>query len=155
MKSKVFSFINIVGLATGLTCFILIAIYVFDELNYDRYAANAKQIYRVTLSVAGNGTIDVYPNVDNAVGEGMKSAFPEIKSYTRLFIANDFIRKDDIQFKEKRLAYADAKFFRMFSIPLLDGNEKTALVEPNTVVISRSEERRVGKECRSRWSPYH
>src|SRR6478609_9041325 len=79
MKSKAFSFINIIGLSIGLTCFILIAIFVHDELNYDRYVADAKDIYRVNLNVTGNGDIAVYPNVDFAVGEGMKNAFPEIK----------------------------------------------------------------------------
>ena len=57
----------------------LIAIFVFDELSYDRYPADAKNIYRVNVSVTGNGDVAVYPNVDYAVGEGMKNAFPEIK----------------------------------------------------------------------------
>ena len=72
-KNKVFSFINIFGLAIGLTCFMLIAIFVYSELSYDKYPAEAKNIYRVTLSVTGNGDVAVYPNVDVAVGGGIKT----------------------------------------------------------------------------------
>src|ERR1044072_2738307 len=88
-KNKVFSFINIIGLSVGLTCFVLIAVFVYDELNYDTYAKDAKNIYRVNLNVTGNGDVAVYPNVDYAVGAGMKSAFPEIKDFTRLSPAID------------------------------------------------------------------
>src|SRR5664279_3069130 len=83
-KNKVFSFINIFGLAVGLTCFMLIASFVYNELSYDRYAAGAKNIYRVKLSSIGNGDVAVYPNVDVAVGPGIKAAFPEVRSFTRL-----------------------------------------------------------------------
>jgi putative ABC transport system permease protein len=138
MKNKTFSFINVVGLAIGLTCFILIAIFVFDELSYDKYPADADNIYRVNLSVTGNGDVAVYPNVDYAVGEGMKSAFPEIKSFTRITTAGDFVKYNDKQFKEDKLAFADSNFLQMFSIPLIDGSNKDALVQPNSVVISKA-----------------
>src|SRR6478752_7424441 len=138
MKSKAFSFINVIGLAIGLTCFILIAIFVHDELNYDRYVADAKDIYRVNLNVTGNGDIAVYPNVDFAVGEGMKNAFPEIKDFTRMSAATDFVQYNNKQFKEDRLAFADANFLQMFSIPLMEGSDKNALVQPNSVVISKT-----------------
>lgn len=138
MKSKTFSFINIIGLAIGLTCFVLIAIFVFNELSYDRYAANAKDMYRVNLSTIGNGDVAVYPMVDYAVGEGMKNAFPEIKDFTRLTPATDFVKYDDRQFKEDKLAFADSNFLQLFSIPLIEGNDKDALVQPNSVVISKT-----------------
>jgi len=138
MKNKTFSFINVVGLAIGLTCFILMAVFVFDELSYDKYPSDADNIYRVNLSVTGNGDVAVYPNVDYAVGEGMKNAFPEIKSFTRITPAGDFVKYNDKQFKEDKLAFADSNFLQMFSIPLIDGSNKDALVEPNSVVISKA-----------------
>jgi putative ABC transport system permease protein len=138
MKNKTFSFINVVGLAIGLTCFILMAVFVFDELSYDKYPADADNIYRVNLSVTGNGDVAVYPNVDYAVGEGMKSAFPEIKSFTRITPAGDFVKYNDKQFKEDELAFADSNFLQMFSIPLIDGSNKDALVQPNSIVISKA-----------------
>lgn len=138
MKSKTFSFINIIGLAIGLTCFVFIAIFVFNELSYDRYPTDAKDIYRVQLSVTGNGDVAVYPNVDYAVGEGMKNAFPEVKDYTRLATATDFVKYDDKQFKEDKLAFASPNFLQMFSIPLIEGSDKDALLQPSSVVISKA-----------------
>ncbi|PWT97424.1 MAG: cell division protein FtsX [Bacteroidetes bacterium] len=137
-KSKAFSVINILGLAIGLTCFALIAVYVYYELSYDKYPEEADNIYRVHIMVAGNGDVAEYPNVDVGVGEGMKNAFPQIKDFTRLAPARDFIKYDVTQFKEPRLAFADANFLKMFSIPLIEGNESNALQEPNCIVISKS-----------------
>src|SRR4029077_8122857 len=94
-RGKAFSLINIIGLAIGLTCFMLIAVFVYDELSYDRYPSAAKNIYRVNLSVTGNGNVAVYPNVDVAVGEGMKNAFPEINDLTRVSPVIDFVKYED------------------------------------------------------------
>ncbi|MGN6543248.1 MAG: ABC transporter permease, partial [Ginsengibacter sp.] len=137
-KNKAFSFINIFGLAIGLTGFMLIAVFVLNELSYDKYPVRAKNMYRVILSVTGNGDIAAYPMVDVAVGEGMKRAFPEIEAATRVSGAQDFVKYDDKQFKEKQLAYADSNFLQLFSIPLTEGDINTALVQPNSIVISKA-----------------
>jgi len=137
-KNKAFSFINIFGLAIGLTSFMFIAVFVLNELSYDKYPARAKNIYRVILSVTGNGDIAAYPMVDVAVGEGMKKAFPGIEATTRLAAAQDFVKYDDKQFKEKKLAFADSNFLQLFSIPLLEGDINTALAQPNSIVISKA-----------------
>jgi putative ABC transport system permease protein len=134
--NKAFAAINIVGLSIGLACFMLIAVFVYDELNYDTYAANAQHIYRVNLSVTGNGDVAVYPNVDAAVGEGIKNAFPEVKSSARLLSVSDFVKYEDNQFKEEHLAFADANFLPLFSIPFLEGNPANALEQPNSIVIT-------------------
>jgi putative ABC transport system permease protein len=137
-KNKVFSAINISGFAIGLTCFVLIAVFVINELSYDRNPAEAENIYRVNLSVVGNGDVAVYPMADVAVGEGMKNAFPEVKAFTRISLAADFVKYGDKQFKEEHLAFADSNFLQVFSIPLVEGNAMNALVEPGSIVISRS-----------------
>ncbi|HEV8505560.1 MAG TPA: ABC transporter permease [Chitinophagaceae bacterium] len=137
-RNKVFSIINIAGFAIGLTCFVLIAVFVINELSYDRNPAEAVNIYRVNLSVTGNGEIVVYPLADVAVGEGIKNAFPEVKTFTRISPASDFVKYEDKQFKEEHLAFADSNFLQVFSIPLIEGNSTNALVEPSSVVISRS-----------------
>ena len=137
-KNKAFSFTNVFGLAIGLTSFMLIAVFVLNELSYDKYPARAKNMYRVILSVTGNGDIAAYPMVDVAVGEGMKRAFPEIEATTRVSGAQDFVKYDDKQFKEKQLAYADSNFLQLFSIPLTEGDINTALVQPNSIVISKA-----------------
>lgn len=142
MKNKGFSLINITGLAIGLTCSMLMAVFVADELSYDRYPTDSGNIYRVILSVTGNGDEAAYPNVDNAIGPGMKDAVPEVEDYTRLVNASDFVRHEDVLFKENKLAFVDANFLRFFSIPLLEGNMKDALAEPNAIVLSRNMARR-------------
>lgn len=137
-KNKAFSLINIFGLAIGLTCFMLMAVFVLNELSYDKYPAQARNMYRVILSVTGNGDVAAYPMVDVAVGEGMKDAFPEIKATTRLAPRTDFIKYNDKQFKEEKIAFADSNFLQMFSIPLIEGDIQTALVQPNSIVISKA-----------------
>ena len=137
-KNKAFTFINIFGLAIGLTCFMLIAVFVYNELSYDRYLAEAKNIYRINLSATGNGDVAVYPNVDMGVGEGMKASFPEVKALTRISPASDFVQYNDKQFKEDHLAFADSNFLQLFSIPVIDGNKTDALVQPNSVVITKA-----------------
>jgi putative ABC transport system permease protein len=67
-KNKVFSLLNILGLAMGLSCFLLITLYVTDELSYDSYPAHSKDIYRVEIHFVTNDGMEIYPNVDVAVG---------------------------------------------------------------------------------------
>jgi len=139
VKNKIFSFINIFGLAMGLACCLLIAMYVYDELSYDKYPEKAGQIYRVQINVTGNGGIEIYPNVDIGVGGGMKYALPEVQSYTRLLNARKtFVKYADKQFKEEKLAYVDSNFLQLFSIPFLEGDARSALKEPNSIVITKA-----------------
>ena len=138
-KNKTFSFINVFGLALGLACCLLIASFVYNELSYDKYPEKADQIYRVQLNVTGNGTIETYTNVDIAVGAGMKNAYPEIQDYTRLFtLRESFVKYNNKEFKEANIAVVDSNFLQVFSIPYLAGDAKTALNEPNSMVISKT-----------------
>lgn len=136
MRYKAFSFINVIGLAIGLTSFLLIASFVYDELSFDKHAGNYKNIYRVGLKLEQNGGIDDYPCVDVAVAAGMKSNFPEILESARLSITGDYVRYKDSNVKEDRMVYADSNFLKIFSIQLIEGNVYKALVEPNSIVIS-------------------
>ncbi|MDQ2721599.1 MAG: ABC transporter permease [Bacteroidota bacterium] len=139
IKRKTFSFINIFGLAISITCCMLICAYLYHQLNYDTYPKQAKQIYRVELHLTDNGTITVFPNVDVAVGEGIKNAFPEVLASTRLAqMPAIFVRYDDKQFKEEHIATADSNFLQLFSIPFIEGDAKTALVQPNSIVITKA-----------------
>jgi putative ABC transport system permease protein len=137
-RKRVFSFINIFGLAIGFACTMLIGAFIYDELNYDRYPELHANIYRVGLQIAQNDGLDDYPNVDVAVGAGIKNAFPEVLASTRLsgnFV--DYVRYQDVQFKETGVMLADSNFLSIFSIPLLEGNRDKALTEPNSIVISK------------------
>jgi putative ABC transport system permease protein len=137
VKNKVFSFINVFGLAVGLACCMFIASYLYSELTYDTYSANYKQLYRVGITTVGNGTSSDFPCVDVAVGPGMKSAYPEVLAETRLMQRGPiFVTYNNKQFKENKIVMADSNFLQLFSIPLLQGGNKHALVEPKSIVIN-------------------
>jgi putative ABC transport system permease protein len=139
IKNKIFSFINVFGLAVGLTCCMLIAAFLFDELSFDKYSAHANQIYRVGFKITQNGGVADYPNVDVAVGAGIKNTYPEVLASTRINSWKDiFIHYQEKQFKEEHIAFCDSNFLQLFSIPLIEGDDKTALVAPNSIVISKA-----------------
>jgi putative ABC transport system permease protein len=139
-KFKTFSFINIIGLATGLCCFLLIGIYVLDELSYDRFYKNSGRIYRINSDIRfGNNELHI-PQTSDMMGATLKKDYPEVEEYTRLFTnnGNKLIRKGNDFLNEVNVAHADSSFFNVFSVPLIAGDPKTALNEPNTVVVSES-----------------
>ncbi|RFZ84480.1 ABC transporter permease [Mucilaginibacter terrenus] len=137
-KNKVFSFINTFGLAVGLASCMLIAGYLYQELTYDTYSPNAKQLYRVNLTTLSNGGSDEYPMVDIAVGEGMKNAFGDVKDFTRMAgLPSMFVEYNNKQFKEGGLIMADANFAELFGLPLTEGDSKRALSEPNSIVLTK------------------
>src|SRR5450755_1453611 len=136
--NKTFSLLNIFGLAIGLSCCIIIAGYLRNELSYDKYPVLAKQIYRVICRVSTNGTTEDY-STDAGVGEGIKNIFPEVLTSTRLKKASDiFITYKNRQFKEQHIAIVDSNFLDVFSIPFISGDSKNALKEPNSIVITKS-----------------
>ena len=139
LKRKGSFFINIFGLSVGITCCIFICSYIFNELTFDAYARDAKNIYRVEIRNTSNNTVTEYPSVDAAVGGGLKNTFPEIEAYTRIIpFSNNFISYGNKAFKENSIAVVDSSFFGIFTIPFISGNAKTALTDPNTMVITKT-----------------
>lgn len=145
MKNKVFSFINILGLSTGLTCCMLITLYILNETSYDKYQKNADNIYQVDTEFKGLGNFKKVPNTPAALGEIMKSVFPEIQQTTRLvrlFAEDKTLLQYTPQnnavksFYETKGYLADSTFFRMFTYNFIEGNPATALSNPNSVVLS-------------------
>ena len=127
-KNRIFSLINVAGLSIGLTCCILIALFVHDELNFDNYCENASRIYRLGINVTGNGNTVVYPDPDEGVGPGIKNEIPEVENFTRILPETEiFLNHENKQFKEKKLAFADSNFLRFFSIPLEKGDRQTCI----------------------------
>ena len=142
-QNKIFSFINVFGLSVGLTCCMFIGAYLYQELNYDTYPAQAGQIYRVGIHSVENGGVTDFPMVDVAVAQGIKNNCPEVAAATRMEEDKPaFIKYDNRTFKEEKLVLADANFFEVFSIPLLEGDSKTALALPNSIVITKAFEKK-------------
>ena len=140
LKSKMYSFINITGLAIGLASFILIALYMLDELSYDRYNDKADRIYRINSDIRFGGGDLHLPVTSDMMGQLLKKDYPVIEQYTRIYASDGskLIKKNKDFINEDRVANVDSTFFDVFSLPALSGNTHTALNEPNTVVISES-----------------
>ena len=144
MKNKVFSFINVLGLSTGLVCCMLITLYILNETSYDRYQKNADNIYQVGTDFIGLGNFKKQPTTPAAMGEIMKSVFPQIQQTTRmvrLFAEDKTLLQYTPQngaiksFYETKGYVADSTFFRMFTYHFIEGNPATALSGPNSVVL--------------------
>ena len=139
LKRKGSFIINIFGLSVGITCCIFICSYIFNELTYDTYAREAKNIYRVEIRNTSNNTVTEYPSVDVGVGGGLKNAFPEIEAYTRMVpFSNNFISYGNKKFKENLIAIVDSNFFEIFTNPFISGTAKRALTDPNAIVITKT-----------------
>lgn len=140
IKNKAFSVINISGLAIGLSCFILIALYVVDELSYDRFYPNADNICRVNSDVLFGGTELHITQSSDMIGETLKKDYPQVVQYTRIFnnSGSKLLRKGNSFIEEDKVAHVDSTFFEVFHQQAIAGDLSTALDEPNTVVITSS-----------------
>lgn len=143
-KNKGFTFINIAGLAIGLACFILIAMYVVDELSYDRFYPNAERTYRVDGDIKFGGNQLKLCVSSDPMGPILKKDYPQVKEYTRVYASegSKLVRKGNDYLNEDKIVYADSTFFNVFPQKVLSGDTKTALFEPNTVVISETAARK-------------
>jgi len=138
VRHKVFSLINIAGLAIGIMSAILILLYVQDELTYDKFHKNADQIYRVGLQATSQGNEIVVALSGLPMGPVLARDYPEVISTTRLFtfVEQSIIRYKQSSFHEDRFFYADSGFFGVFKTGLLQGDPSSALARSNTVVLT-------------------
>src|SRR6187402_2675376 len=134
LRYKLFSGLNIFGLATGMACSILIFLWVLDELSFDKFNSNADRIFRLTAKVSDVNAAVVPP----ALAQAIKTQVPAIKNATRLAAAQEMITVGTKKFDEKKMFYADSSFLQMFNYPLLQGNVSTVLSSPNSVVITEA-----------------
>jgi hypothetical protein len=136
-KNKAFSIINILGLALGLCCRLLIFFWVQDERNMDKFHEHSKQLYSVYERQYYDNKIDAFHSTPGVLGEEMKKVLPEVM-YASGWAWNDL---STFQVGEKILKeegnHAGADFFKMFSYKLLQGKSETALNSPLSIAISR------------------
>ena len=146
LKNKVFSLINILGLAIGMAACLLILRYVVFESSYDSFHRQGNRLYRVALqsSIFGNAT-DVSVANHPGVGRTLQQDFPEVTNFTRLFPISIWIETLAVQipgggreetYIEENAYVADTSFLSLFSFPLLEGDPASALRERNTVVLT-------------------
>ncbi len=147
-RHKGYSFINIAGLTLGITCCLLIMLWVFDELSFDRFHKNAKNLYRIEQDYFYSGeTYHVYAT-PAPMGPGIKAEVPDIVEQTRYAgLGNVLVKYGEKAFFEDRARAVDPSFLRMLTFPFISGDPKTALNEPHSIVISeRTAEKYFGPE---------
>ena len=142
VKSRLFTALNLLGLALGLTVSLLLMLYVKDELSFDKYHTNGKDIYRVGVTATFDSKSEKWASAPNVVGPTMKNEVPEVVQQTRLLL-NDFgqtafINLGEKKFAEKKLYWVDGSIFELFDIKLIQGNPETALQDPNKIVLSQA-----------------
>lgn len=140
LKNKTFSFINIAGLAIGLSCFMLIGLYVIDELSFDRYNEKASRIYRIHSDIKFGGTELKLAVSSDPMGATLKKDYPQVEQYARIYASDGskFIKKGSEYINEPKVAYVDSTFFEVFTFPSIAGDTKTALDKPNSVILSET-----------------
>ncbi len=138
-KHKSFSFINITGVAVGLACFLLIALYVQDELSYDRYNTNADRIYRVQRTfLSSDGTASLrLAQAAPPFGPLIKQDFPEAEQVVRTIDNGGLVKYGEHSFNEEDMFFAEANLFKVFDFDLISGNPDQALVNPFSIMFSR------------------
>lgn len=138
-KNKVYSVLNILGLAFGIAACLFIVQYVDYEYSYDKFHSKHEDIYRVKYMVYRGGELDIdCAAAVPRVGPFMKETMPEVLEFARAFPMDGVFEKENIRFRENRVQIADPAFLKIFDYPMLHGDKETALVEPNTVVITES-----------------
>ncbi|MEO7522536.1 MAG: ABC transporter permease, partial [Ferruginibacter sp.] len=140
VKNRTFSLINISGLAIGLSCFLLIALYVLNELSYDRYNKKADRIYRINSDIRFGGAEQRLPVTSDMMGGLLKKDYPQVEQYVRIYNSSGpiLVKKGNGFINESNVAHADSTLFEVFTLPAIAGDTKTALNDPNTVVITES-----------------
>jgi putative ABC transport system permease protein len=144
-RQKMFSLINLLGLTAGIVSSLLIYLYVQHERSYDRFHANADNIYRVNQTfIWGEDNNQLFSSTGPGVAHAISAEIPEVKEVVRIHPPGNALvtyatwDKQVLSFDEDEILAVDSGFFKVFSFELLKGNPETALKEVNTMVITES-----------------
>ncbi|MEO5599711.1 MAG: ABC transporter permease [Cyclobacteriaceae bacterium] len=140
LKYKFFSAINILGMSIGIAACLLIVLYVNDELSYDRFHEEADRIYQVGLHGKIGGQDIMTSTTCPPMAEALVKEVPGVEQAIRIanFWGAPSVKNGDKIFTEEKIFFSDSNFFSFFDFKLLEGDPKTALQEPNTVVLTKS-----------------
>ncbi|MGB5990140.1 MAG: FtsX-like permease family protein [Marinifilaceae bacterium] len=150
LRNKLFSLINITGLALGLACCLLIVLFVRQELSYDNFQKNIDNIYRVGVDVKINEMELKIPSTQNPLGKVLVDEYPAVDNYTRLSKCGNekLLKVAEKIYIISNVYRAEASFFDIFTVDFLIGN-KDALKEVNSVVISKETAERCFKSVQN------
>lgn len=143
LKQKLYSGINIFGLALGMVCALLIGLWVRDELSYDRFLPDVANVYAVRVNYAFNGgPVQTATYAPGPLAEAIARDVPDVAAVTKVDGGNESLIKaagssgTEIVAKEQG-QYASAGFFDVFQLPAISGNPKAALAQPDKIIITR------------------
>jgi putative ABC transport system permease protein len=138
-KNKLYTTLNVAGLTFGISCFLLIGLYLFDELTFDEQHSKADRIYRVIENKTVNGEATIIAAAGYKLAEESKKSIAEVENTThmqRMGRANILSSENPANFFQETVTVADENFLQIFDFPLILGERKTALQEPNTIIIN-------------------
>jgi putative ABC transport system permease protein len=142
LRNKAYSLINIFGLAIGIACFMLIFLFISDELSYDKFHTKADRIYRIIEIIDNEGQGEESSSAPLPVANALSIAYPNyIESTVRFFNFQQptvSLQIDDRRFNEKNLFFVDSTLFEVFDYKLAKGDPKTALNNPNSILLTQS-----------------
>jgi putative ABC transport system permease protein len=149
----VYSFINIFGLALGVTCCLLLSLYIWDEMSYDKHHKRASDLYRIITNFQSESVVDRVGSTSPPIAMAIKDEVPEVEAAVRILNppgvkeyfttgekekAQSLMRYKDRLFYESEGFLADSTLFDVFTYELKEGYPKKALVQPNSVVLSET-----------------
>lgn len=140
-KQSFYSSINILGLSVGLACFLFMALFISDELSYDRISPKAAQIYRSDVAIRLNDSDFNTALMSPTGAAGIKASIPEVEDAFRFRTSgNWFVKRkgQETSYKEEHVVYADPNCFSFWELPLIAGDAATCLKSPNTLVMDQS-----------------
>lgn len=136
-RNRLFSIINIFGLSIGIACFILIFLWISDEISYDRYNSKAERIYRVVMEKEDGSMYKKIARTPPPVGRAIKERYPEIEKSTRFFFMKMGFIHDNSLYNENG-AFVDTDIFSVFDINLIEGDIESTFSAPFNIIISKS-----------------
>ena len=140
IRNKLYTTLNIAGLTFGISCFLLIGLYLFDELTYDQQHSKGDRIYRVIEHKKVNGESTTIAGAGYKLAEESKKSIPAVENTTRVQRtgrANILNPENPANFFQETVTVADEQFFKIFDFPFVAGNRETALQAPNSIVITQ------------------
>ncbi|MFP4042244.1 MAG: ABC transporter permease [Bacteroidales bacterium] len=142
-RDKSYSLINIFGLAIGIAACLMISLYIIDELSYDKFHDNSDRTYRLYVDGQFGNNKFLSPYIPNPTKDALLDEFSQIESVTHFFDTDQVrFEYENKIFIENRVLYADSDFFEVFSFPMVKGEAKNALSEPNQIVLTESSARK-------------
>lgn len=138
LKNRFYTAINIFSLTVGLTCCLLITLYIAHETSYDRFHTRGNRIARVIMEYSFGGDVTKGNFSSTKVLPAFKRQFPQIEEGVRMQQLERVMAYEDKLFTEKKIMFADSTFFELFSFPLIQGNMKTALSGKNKIILTQT-----------------